>query len=564
MKKYLIGTLFLITFGILTGFALTSKVRMELVFDNFSYYIIAALVLLWVTTAVQLLRSINLPFHKIITQNSTAFVTALLLTLLVFFTVKTDFRTLSDETNLLSVSNSMFSQKGIRNVTAGKYYYDDFNPITQVIPRRQFIYPFFTSLLHTLVGFRATNSFLANYITLFFFLAGIFILIKRYTDSTCAVSALFLVLAQPVFSLYAASGGFDFINAFFFCLSFAMLLFYMREPSTEKLTFMWMTFLVASNIRYESIVSFLIAILGLVLFGYIKWKHVKTHVLLICITPLLMLPFLLQRILMMNNNENPDGVALFSIGHFIDHLKTFILTQFDFSLYLPYASVLNLISIPCIAWLFFRLIKEGRKGAVPPATIHFIVLFSLSILSNLFVIFCFYFGKNTHPVSARYFILISLVFSLAPLWLKKLKPNLIRSELLLAVSLALFFLYHPVAMQDRFTNTLTLNREFRYVRNVIDDLNDRRILIIYHRPGQFTATGYGAVNFYYANRNSRTLLRDLKRGLYSDIIVMQRIQYKDQKPEKSYRLSDKFSLQKMDDIQITGQYFTRISKVKKN
>lgn len=563
MKNYIFGFLSLILFALMLGVSFTAKDRMIFIFDHFSYYIILILVLLWLVSAVRLFKTLNFSLFEVPSKNGIAFISALILTVMVFFTVKTDFRTLSDETNLLSLSNSMFAKKEVRNITAGKYYYDNFHEVKKVIPRRQFIYPFFTSILHTLVGFKPTNSYLLNYITLFFFLAGVFILIKRYTDNLSAISALFLVLSQPVIPLYAASGGFDLINAFFFCLVFTALLFFMREPSKEKFAFMWITFLMLSNIRYESIVSFVIAISGLILFRYIKWEMIKSHFKLICITPLLMLPFILQRILMMHNNENPPGVALFSIDHFINHLKIFILSQFDFSFYLPYANLLNLISILCIVWLIFRLIKYGKNGHINSSTIHFIILFTLSILANLFVIFSFYSGGNTHPVSARYFIIISLVFSLAPLWLKKINPNLIRSEVLLILSLAVFSLYHPVAIEDRFTNTLTLNREFRHVQSFVNGLNDKRILIIYHRPGQLTALGYGAVHFAYANQNSTSLLNDLNRGLFSDIIVMQRIQYKDQKPKDGCEISSEFSLKILDKMQVSSDFFIRISKVEK-
>lgn len=562
MKRYGICLFFIVLSAFMFGISFSAKERMIFIFDYTSYVIIFLMVLIWAISGVNLIRFKDINILKLISDNYVGFIAALLLSLVVFLTVKTDFRTLSDETNLLSISKSMFSQKGIRNITSGEYYYDNFRSLEGKTPRRPFVYPFFTAMVHTLIGYRQFNGFVVNYITLFFFLAGIFILVKRYTDDLSAISALFLFLSQPVIPLYAASSGFDFINAFFFCLAFTMLLVFMRHPSKEKFAFMWMTFLMLCNIRYESVVSLFIAMAGLLLLRYIKWETIKTNLRLICFTPILMLPFVLQRILMLNNNENPAGVALFSLGHFIEHLKTFITTQFDFSFYLPYANLLNLISLPCIGWLVYRMIRY--RGVIPSSTFHFIMLFALSVLANLAVIFCFYFGKNTHPVSARYFILIALVFSLAPLWLKKLHPTLLRSEILLIFSLGFFFLYHPVAIEDRFTNTLTLNREYREARAFVNTLDDKRILVVYHRPGQFTALDFGAVNFSYANTNSGSLLGRLDRGLFSNIIVMQRIQYSDKKPIDGCDLSNKFALQKIKEIQVTQDFFLRISKVRKN
>jgi hypothetical protein len=116
-------------------------------------------------------------------------------------------------------------------------------------------------------------------------------------------------------------------------------------------------------------------------------------------------------------------------------------------------------------------------------------------------------------------------------------------------------------MEDRFTNALTQNREFRQTRRFINNLNDDRVMIISNRPGQFAAMGYGSVKFSYANSHSSSLYKELQRGLYSDIIVMQRIEYRNRESMDDYTLSKKFRLRKLGEIQITKNYYMRISKV---
>lgn len=561
MKRYLAGLFFIVLFAVLLGISLTAKDRMTFLFVHLSYYLTFLLVFLWAVVSVRLVKSLNLPVRKVLPTYSKAAAAALLITLVVFLTVMTDFRTLSDETNLLSVSRNMFSQKKIHNITAGKYYYDNFHPLTKVVPKRPFVYPFLTSMLHSLVGFRPANAFLLNYIAFFLFLTGIFIVARKYTDSLSAIAALFLVAAYPVVTIYAACAGFDLMNAFFFFLTFTGLYAFMQQPSKEKFAFMWVMFLIIANTRYESIVYFLIAVPGLLIFRFIRLETIKSHFCLICLSPMLMLPFLWQRILMQGKEGNPKDEPIFSFDYFPDNFSQFIRAQFDFSFHLPYANLINLISFFIILWLIYVLIKRWRSGEISTSNIQFFILFCASVAANLTMMFFLFCGNYTHPSNARYFIIPSLTFAFALIALRKIHPTLLRSESILVFSLAMFFLYHPVAMEDRFTNTLILNREFRQAARFIRELDDKNALIVYHRPNQFAAMGLGAVKFNYAGKNANLLLRRLSNGFYSDIVVMQRIQYTDQKPVSDCQLPKNFNLKTLEKIQISSKIYLRISKV---
>ncbi|MGD9209903.1 MAG: hypothetical protein PVI90_03970, partial [Desulfobacteraceae bacterium] len=515
MKRNLLGILYIVLFLVLLGISLTAEIRMTFLFIYFSYFFILLLVLVWGISIVRLIKSLNLSLKEAVRQFGTGMIVAFLLTLVVVFTVKTDYRTLSDETNLLSVSKSMTFAKNIKNITIGKYYYDNFKTLGSTIPKRPFVYPFLTSIVHSIIGFQGSNCFFVNYCALFFFLAGIFIIFQRYVDGLSALSALFMVLACPVVTLYASCGGFDFINAFFFYLVFAALFFYFKAPTKEKFVFVWMTFIVMSNTRYESIIYWIIACVGMVLFGYIKWKTIKKHFCLLSATPFLMLPFIWQRILMQGKHENPPGVSPFGPEHFLRQFNEFLTAQLDFSFYLPYANLLNLIAFVGIGVLIWGLITNWKKKIISSSTLQFACILAVCILANLLFTFCYYYGRYTHPISARYFILITLMLALIPILVKAVTPKLIGSGTMLVLSLVMFFLYHPIAMEDRFTNTLTQNREFRQSRKFVNALNNQQILLITNRPGQFTALDYGAVRFSYANQNVNTLKSELDKGLYS-------------------------------------------------
>ncbi len=561
MKLYSSGIISILLFIILLAISLCNKDNMTFIFVNCSYYIVTFLILLWASTAFRFIKSSECSLPEFAKQNCIGLVIAAVLTLVVTFSVKSDFRTLSDETNMLSTSNSFFYNKKAQNITSGQYYYDTFHIQNHVIPRRPFVFPIFTALVHSLTGFSAKSGFIVNHFVLFLFLSILFMAIKKYFDSITAVSGLFLFLSQPVITLFASSSGFDFINAFFLYLAFGTLLIYLEKPTDQKFSFLWTTLIMSSNIRYESILPFFITISGLWLFRYFKLQTIKNHFNLLCITPLLMLPYLLQRILMINNNENPPETPLFSLGHFTKHLKSFFMAQFDFSFYLPYASLLNIISFVCILYFFYYIIKKRKFAEISSSSLQFFIIFTISITACLCVILSFFLGDCTHPVSTRFYIPILILLAIVPLCLRRLHPNIFRPKYMLIFSIVMFLFYHPVAIEDRLTNTLTLNREFRQLQQFVDKLGDRRTLIIYHRPGMFTSMGYGAVKFSYFNTNSKNILSKLNKNLFSDIIVFQRIQYRDQKPIDGCLIAEDIVMHKIKEIQISSDFFIRISKI---
>ena len=90
---------------------------------------------------------------------------------------------------------------------------------------------------------------------------------------------------------------------------------------------------------------------------------------------------------------------------------------------------------------------------------------------------------------------------------------------------------------------------------------DKNILIISQRPGQFTALGYGAVNFSYANKHHKLVLREAERNLFSKIFVFQEIEYETKKPTKNTALHPDFKLDTLYEIQITATEFLRVSEM---
>jgi hypothetical protein len=175
--------------------------------------------------------------------------------------------------------------------------------------------------------------------------------------------------------------------------------------------------------------------------------------------------------------------------------------------------------------------------------------------------FAHFFGRYTHPSSARFFITFSICLALAPVALRVANPRLISGRVLLLLAAVAFAYYHPIAVEGRFINTLTLNRQTGACIDFLKKLDDKNILIISSRPGQHVALGYGAVDFTYANKNAGSILNEARRHLYSRIIVFQEIMYDTSRPGDDTTLDVAYRLKPLYEIQITATAFLRISEV---
>jgi len=555
---YLLNPAFLIAFLFLLGYSLTSKEVMTSLFAYTSYYLILLLIVVWIIETALLLKSLNFSLNLLLKKYWPGILIALVLTSLVFISVKVQFKTLSDETNLLSISRSMLIDKTVFNSIMGRYYYGNLNLINRIIPVRPLVFPFLVHLLHILTGFRYQNPFILNFTVMFLFLSGIYISIRKFSDILSSVAAMFFILSYPIFTISGTSAGFDLLNSAFFFLMMAAAYHFIKNPSPDTFSFTFTTTLIFSNIRYESIIF--LFILPVLVFKKIRWHYLKDRSYLFFIAPLVSLPYFWQRVLKPHSHDDPAGAAMFSFNSLVENTTTIIRKLVDFDYLLPYAGYLTIAGIFIFVYLTIEIIR--KKIELKTYERYFLtVLVAAIFISTLFCL-SFYWGVYTHPSSARYFITLSIVFALGPVALRIFKPKFLSGPTLLIISVVCFLYYHPIAVEGRFINTLTLNRTTEHCIDFISKLDDKNILVISPRPGQYTAMGYGAISFAYANQNKESILHQDSRHLFSKVIVFQEIEYKGGKPTQGTVLDPDYKLNTLYEIQIAATTFLRISEVK--
>lgn len=555
LSMWIINITALGLFGGLLGWSLTGTEAMRKLFAYGSYYLILLMVLTWAVTGLVLLKQLAFSPRTFIRKYWPGILAAVLLTAAVFCSVRVRFKTLSDETNLLAVSQSMARDKTCFNSTMAKYYYNNLHPFNHEIPKRPLVFPFMVSILHTICGFRHQNAFAMNFIVMFLFLAGLYAAVRRTSDAGTAVAAMLLVIACPVFTVFGTSGGFDIMNTAFFAVVMAAVFCFLKHPSPASLAFVIASCLVCGNVRYESIMF--VGLVPLLLCRKIKWPHIKGSCLVICLAPLVSLPYIWQRILRNDAYQNPEGTAVFSISALAENLRTFFTNLIKFDYYLPYAGLLSAAGILIFAWLAVHVIR--KRTGFEPYQRNFMTVLAASLGISTFLYFSHFFGVYTHPSSARFFITLSVALALSPVAMRILKPDILSGRTVLIIAAVCFCFYHPIAVEGRFINALMGNRRTEHGMMILKRLNDRNIMVVSTHPGQFTAMGYGAVNFAWANANKDQLLKEARRRLFSKMVVFQEVSYETGRPTPETALPDNWRLKTIYSIQFSATEYLRAS-----
>jgi hypothetical protein len=549
----------LVSFISLLIYLVPRKELMESVFYNCSYYIVLALVLLWLFLLLRLWREKNPNLRTFFTRHGKAIAFSFLLTAITFISVTKSLRILSDETNFLSVSNSMTFEKKTRNLIEGIYHYERFVPYSWSVEKRPLLFPFFTSIIHTLTGQRAENVFVLNFAALWGALFLLYMLIRFYLSEISAYAALILVISQPMVALCATSGGMETLNLFFLAACFLILQYFLMAPSALLFSILVINLTMLSNVRYESGLFMFMILCLLGVRGYVKIDYLRLKWL--AFLPFFFLSWILQRILTVNDSDIPGGTwsNAFRLDFIYKNIIEFGRCVFNLYGDPGFAGLVNIIGAIATLWLIFIFITNFNLFLKERQS--FILILIISLFASFIVPLSYHDSISHHPLNGRFYLPVLTLFSILPVFILAQFIKETKHWVLLVIAIFIFLYYHPVAIQDNLTKNLFIYREQGFVEEFLKKNADKNALIILGRPGQLVATRRGAIYFHTANKDVKNILQQHKNHLYSAIYVVQPIAYQGWKPMDYSVIDSRYNLKPMSELQINGEYFFRISKV---
>ncbi len=557
-RNVLLALLPIIIFCALFLYSFKNRETMTWLFARTSYYFIFALCMIWLIQFYRYLAVLEWSPRDFLKAYWPGMLLALVATSIVFATVPLQFKILGDETNLLSVSQDMYYHKGAYIISMADFNNGSLRVLDVSLPNRPLLFPFAISLIHCLLGYRPENVFILNFILMFILLTGVYVVIKRSIDTNTAVAGIFLILAYPIVSISATSGGYDLFSTVVFALALTVFYQFLKSPHPSGFAFLWVSLLMFSNIRYESCIFFLIIVVAAA--RIIKLNYFKQYAYIYVLTPVLSLPFIWQRFLSQGTYENPANIPLFSLKSFIKHGKIFIANYLNLNFELPYSGFLNIAAVLIIAYGVYLIVT--RKIRLASYQKYFTAILMLCIGTIMVIVISHHFGRYDRPTQARLFMYFSIFCALTPVFLKAIKPDWIGGKKLMVASVVIFLFYHPVATQHAFINNMVITRIHQHTQKFLKNLDEPDVLLVTAYAGQYTALNYSAVTINYANQHRRDLLVDLNAHRYSKILVLQEFEYATRSPKwRNQQLDPAFKLQPLRNIQILDDRYLRISKL---
>ena len=301
MKEYSKLYLFIL-FGIIAVFlgllCFEQKILIEY-YKNSIYWFMTLSCVLWGISLIETSKKEKINFQSLsvfFKYHWFALLLSLLLMILSVFIIKQDFLILADETNLLSVSQSLYNSKeSLLDCSSFTYKSGAKDIIVGRLDKRPAFFPYLLSLIHSILGYRPNNVFVLNFITGFLSLFLLYYFIQLIWGRFWGLTGLVCLASYPLFIVYTNSGGFDVFNMMCSLVFFICLFKFIKNPDSlnAEVLLLWIPLIGQS--RYESIMSILVALP--MVFYYLPKKEYSNFSYRFVIFPLLFIaPAWLRRL----------------------------------------------------------------------------------------------------------------------------------------------------------------------------------------------------------------------------------------------------------------------------
>ncbi|MFZ5802443.1 MAG: hypothetical protein ACOY3K_04950 [Candidatus Omnitrophota bacterium] len=564
MKERLLNPVSVLLAGLALAGAGATGFFPGLIFESFgrmAYALMYVLVFFWVLVLCRAWRHAGLSFRYLLTRYGPGILFAIAISAVIFISNPPYLRVLSDESGLVSVSQSMAQMRTADTLPEAFQIGFKLVPVTVLIPIRPLLFPFLVHFLHGLWGYHVWNAFLLNFILLAVFLFLIWVPFERAYGFPWNYLAVLFVAAQPAIAESAASAGFDLCSLLLLWVCFLSLKLFLSSRDAPSFQLLWIHLLLFANVRYESILLAAFVLGALLLTGHLRKEYFRSSW-LFAWTPILLLPTLWQRLLAPSPYLQLKNAVPFSWTYFIEHTQSFFAHLIASEKFVSSASIINLLGLGGL--VTYGILFFASKWALRSEDRLIGRIAWLWALAQWILLCAFYYGEVTSPGTWRLFLPYFLALSLAAvLFLRYLRIPERRHIPLLIVGFLVFFLYHTLPAQHGLTNKINLPRRLRVELDFLKQYPTRDIVVITDRPGHLTIYGYGALTFVSAENFKKKVLDNYARFLHEHIFIVQEISLKDGKTKEETTLASDWPAEIVFQKQFTPTELLRISRVKR-
>lgn len=487
---------------------------------------------------------------------------AVLLTTGIVTSTPPKFRILADETNLLGVASAMYDSRSFHNPTQRRSFYNSYQDVHVEWGKRPILYPTFVYLSHTVLGYDGYNGFIVNNIACFFVLFLFYFLIRFWMTPWLGWVGMSILAAYPLYILGVRSSGFEILNLALILLAFIQLGQFLKAPSGYRAELLTLTLILLAQVRYESIL-FTIIFLPIMLWHMRKRQFQQLSIYSV-ITPFLFLPIIWQRILNWGHSfQMENDQPAFSLRWVDDNM----IHAWDFFS----GSISKFGNIPLVFFVGMLggiaglVILIKNRAHVERSRQWIVIAMVLSVIAQLTLLWIYYWGNLTLQYAMRLGIVYLPVLILGTLFvIAKLTQRWeVAKKYVVVGCVGLIVYFWPIASKNEAVNQIFLHRIYDSAMGFLHThYPDPNILIVSDRPGMYVVHRWGAISFGKARQQYKEIPLELSRHLFQDVIALQFIQYRTERPEPGMELHKNWDMDILFEKQINGEKYLRISKLK--
>lgn len=349
-----------------------------------------------------------------------------------------EFKVVYDEL-VLAVTSQMIHFNRLSGMPRqGHDYFGSYMLLDSVLDKRPLFFPFLTSLVHDLTGFRYQNAFYLNAALTAALTTLLYGFSRLLSGHRAALLSVALLGTLPLLGIYASSGHFEVLNLLMILIVAIFAYFYIDKPNEARLIPLVFSLILLTQVRYESSL-YLLPFGILILLG---WRKAGRVILprQVILAPLLLVVYLLHLRLIQTSTENffqegPNGrLSTFSSTYLAENLSSAFAFFFAVTMKQANSFLLSALGFTATAFFLGYAWKRSRKlsGAEARGTTLFFLMIGMGIFCCLVAFFNF--GLFSEYITARLSLPIHLFWVLLiPFVLARYGRNFIKAALLIGM-----------------------------------------------------------------------------------------------------------------------------------
>ncbi len=379
---------------------------------------------------------------KTIYAHPAAWITILGLGWLVFANQPLGYRTVMDEIIISGTSQQLHLERQPLVPRSAFSQLGELKVDRSFLDKRPFFYPFLVSILHDTTGYRAENAFFLNValsIGLLFLAWGVGFALA---GTPGGIFSTVLLGTLPLIPMMGSGGGFEIANTLFIVLFFASACTCLKWPDSNSISFLILSTVLLSHLRYES--AMFVPFAGILIF--LAWRKAGRLIVppALIAAPLLLIILPLQQQLFearekfwqLDDVEGADTV--FSFRYLPDNLGHALNYFLSGEKFIP-TSIL-LFSFGCCGIVYAAIHLRGWFTSDRP-TEKAMAIFWCALLLQTGLILTYFWGQLDDPIIHRLSFPIWIWFWISTLfcfrgWLRKTAPGFA----LLSIAIGTFLL----------------------------------------------------------------------------------------------------------------------------